>query len=223
MQESRAGRMRTILQTIGGVIVLVVVIVLIVKFRGCRDVDHLDGGTIVRVPDDTTFAPVHVKEYQPPSLPFSKKKLPVRLPKGMDEDDVARVVTLEIPPDTLGKKKRTIDVIETKKGDVLVSLDSGPFEVTVTEIVPPLISFSMRFGAGVTLGRKDGQNTFSPAVMFAPVEWSGWLEAPFLTADLEGLGVGGQARVYHDVYIGIAKLWRYEEGSRIKLDLAFMF
>ena len=169
------------------------------------------------VPHDPNFTPVIYGTYQPPSVPMlSSKKSGLKLPEGMSEKDVAKVTTIER---TEGKP---IDIIETKSGEIFIAKDSTIRSVRVTMFEAPVFSFDWRFGFGASLGYRE-RFQFSPSVTFAPLEWYGKLHAPTLTADLDGIGVGGQLRVYHDIYLGPAHVWRYDVGSQFKATVHYMF
>jgi hypothetical protein len=171
----------------------------------------------ITVQKDSTFAPIEHRSYQPSVLPFSSKKPPVKLPSNVRERDVERVVTVETEP---GKP---IDIIETKDGEVYVAKDTMISRVVVTKFQPPLFAFGLRFGAGLSVSRRGNQAVVSPSAVFAPLEWNGWLHLPSGVIDLDGIGVGGQARIYHDIYLGAAKVWRYDDGTALKLTATFMF
>jgi hypothetical protein len=205
-------------------LILAASIIALIIYRIERAVSHNDGATTINVPADSNFTPVENKSYRPPSLPFSPRKLPVKLPRGLKERDVKRVITIDVsgvpkhPP-------KEINVIETTSGAVFVQRDSSIESVSVTNVEPPILVFGLTFGVGATLGesRSGGRPELSPAGIFAPVQWDGWLHAPILVADLDGVGPGAEARLYHNIFAGAARLWRYDEGIQLKLLLSYVF
>ena len=198
-------------------LVFVGVIILFIVIRVTSWVTPPDVHTVT-VPKDTTFTPVEHQTYQPPSLPFTGKHSPVRLPSNVSEKDVERVVTVETD------SAHPVNIIETKDGEVYVAKDSTVKRITVTTFTPPLFSFGLRFGAGLSVAKRGNQAALSPVGVFAPIEWSGWLHAPIGTVDFDGIGVGAQTRVYHDIFLGLSKVaWKFEGGDELKLTASFMF
>jgi len=180
------------------------------------------GGTpsqTIEVPSDSNFAPIVKQEYTPPSLPFIKGRMKGKLPKGIGERDVKKItdITLSNKP----KKDETISIIETKNGNIFVAKDSSVKSVTVIEFEPPIMSLQIGFGAGLSLDYKCKR--ISPAAIFAPIEWIGWLHIPVVSADLDGVGLGAQARVYHNIFVGAANHWRYDSGTQVKFLLTYNF
>ena len=197
----------------------ITLLVVLNRFKGCPfNQDSLQSTT---VPSDSNFAPTTRKNYQPPSLPFSKRRLDVALPKGLKEKDVRKVTSIEVSNVPAHPPKK-IDIIETRSGETFVGRDSSIRSISITIVQPPILSFSLRFGFGSTLARSKNAVTASPAAVFAPVEWSGWIHAPTLVADFDGIGPGAQLSVYHDIYAGASRLWLYEGGDKIKLSLVYM-
>jgi hypothetical protein len=174
----------------------------------------------VYTPADTNFTPVVERSYRPPSLPLSKRTSGTKLPRGLKEKDVRRVVTLTIQDVEKNSPKR-IEIVETHAGEVYVHHDPSVESVEVTSFEPPVVSFALRFGVGLSAGRVDNRATFAPVAFCAPIEWYGWLHAPIATAELAGVGVGAQARIYHELFIGAVKLWRYDEGMQAKITLSY--
>jgi hypothetical protein len=117
---------------------------------------------------------------------------------------------------------KKIDIIETITGQVYVGRDPSVKSVAVTAVEPRLLSFGLRFGCGLSISRPDQEFALSPAAVFAPVRWSGWIDAPTLVADFAGFGPGAQLQIYHDLHLGAARLWLYQGGSRAELTLVYM-
>jgi len=129
---------------------------------------------------------------------------------------------VDLAPDSSGGPGRRIDIIETKEGEVFVSKDGEITGVSVTDVKPRLLAFPLRLGVGLSIGRRDSNPRFSPVVVFAPVEWAGWIHAPIASADLDGIGIGLQLQVYHDIFLGVTRVWHYEDGVSLKATIAFM-
>lgn len=201
------------------IIACATIIIIVAQIRNCGSNDQ--GGVIV-APVDTNFAPVTHETYRPPSLPFSKKTSGVELPKGVKEQDVQRVISVEVR-DVPKEPPKRIDIIEMKTGEVFVHKDSSISDVTVSTFEPPVFTFQLKFGAGVSIGKAGSGLRFSPAALFAPVEWAGWIQIPALGADLDGMGLGAQIKVYHDFSVGALRLWRYDGGAKIKLTISYVF
>lgn len=210
--------MRDTLKYIAVIVASAAVIVFVARLGSCGEKSV---GTVA-VPDDPNFAPVARGTYQPPSLPFSNTTSGVELPEGMKEKDVARVISLEVRDVAKDPPKR-INVIQTKRGDILVHKDSSITGVTVTTFEAQVFAIGMRFGLGLSMGKGADRLSFSPVALFAPIEWLGWLHAPIIAADLDGVGVGAQAQVYHEIFIGVVRLWRFDEGTQAKIVLTYAF
>jgi hypothetical protein len=201
------------------IVACVTSLVILNRLRGCASVQ--EGHRSRTDAPDSSFAPVTRDSYQPPSLPFSERRLGVKLPRGVSETDVKRIVSVEvtnIPP--LQVKK--IDIVETMSGQVIVERDSSVKSVNVTTVEPRLVSLEFRSGAGLSLSRDGSRTVLSPAGVLAPVRWSGSIDAPTLVADLDGIGPGAQLQVYHDIHLGAARLWRFDGGYQAKLTLIYM-
>jgi hypothetical protein len=211
--------MKLQLKHLAGVLLVGLAIVLIVKVNSW--INPPDEPHTIVVPGDSAFTPIEHDHYQPPSLPFTGKKSPFKLPSNVSERDVDRVVTVETRGDSSGK--HPIHIIETKDGEIYVEKDSTISRVTVTEFQPPLFSFGLRFGGGLSVSKHGERAVVSPCAVFAPLEWSGWLHLPTAVVDLDGMGFGAQARVYHDIFLGISNLKRYDEGTMLKASLVYMF
>jgi hypothetical protein len=183
-----------------------------------------DSSTVTVVtPKDTNYAPVTHKDFQPSSLPFLKKKSSgVKLPAGISEKDVEKIISVavkDVPKDSC----KRIDIIQTKDGEVFVHKDSSVESVIVTRFIPPLMDWDLRLGYGLTaaLAPSSSKLTASPALIVAPLCWSGWLDAPMFLADLDGIGLGAQARLYHDIFVGAAGVWRYDTRAQAKITLSY--
>jgi len=210
---------KVILKSIALLIIIGFLIYGIVKIQSCN-VNPVDENG-VSVPADTNYNPVTEQEYTPPSTPLSSKKLPVQLPKGVREKDVETVTTITMKPEH-GKPSQKFDIIRTKEGETFVRKDSTIESVSVTTIAPPFMDWGIHFGAGITAGKSESVK-LSPSLCVAPVQWFGWLQAPAGYLDIEGVGPGLQAKVYHDIYIGAAKIWKFEGGEQLKLTIQYMF
>lgn len=208
------------LKYIAAIVALITAIIVIARIRSCTS--EPEGAQSVVVPIDSNFVPIGYGSYRPPSIPFVKGKLTAKLPQGMDESDVRRIVSIELQP-TVESSRRTISVIETTRDEIYVARDSAIKSVSVVNVQPQIVSFDLKFGVGLSVGIWNDRPGFSPAAAFAPVEWLGWLRAPVITADIDGVGIGAMARIYHDIYLGGARCWRYDTGNQSKITLAFIF
>ena len=192
------------------------------RFGGCGNSD--DNIVTTNTPEDSNFIPIQHKEYRPSSIPGVKGNLGTKLPKGVSESDVKEVFSIELAPDSPSEKPKHIDIITTKDGEVFVGKDSSLIRsITVTTIQPKILAFGFRFGAGLSAYRASEKVKVSPSGFVAPLEWNGWLQAPIGVVDLDGVGPGIQAKLYHDVYVGIAQIWRYDLGTESKVTVSFMF
>jgi hypothetical protein len=179
---------------------------------------------------DSDFVSNIEQKYQPPSTPFSNKKSGFKLPAGVKETDVARVVSIALTParphpnPLLRGEGNTIDVITTKDGQTFVGKDSNLIKsVTVTDFEPPIARTVLKFGIGASVGLRDDKFSLSPSVVFAPQEWYGWIHVPVLTADLYGAGVGGQFKFYHDFYLGAVYHYSWSAEKSVRATVHFVF
>jgi len=191
-------------------------IYVIVTVRSCVDGRMPEDGAILHVPKDSGFSPIAQQEYRPPSLPFSRRRLQVKLPAGVSERDVRRVVTVRVR-DSSGARR--LSIIEARSGETYVPRDSAILGVEVTDVLSPIFAVGVRFGIGLTAT----PTRLSPAAFLALVEWDGWLQVPVAVADLDGLGIGGQLRIYHDICFGATHLWRFDQSTQAKATLSIMF
>ncbi len=211
------------LESLAVILVCVVILVLMFKLERCGEENpHAASGGSVVVPRDTSFAGIRQESYRPPSVPFSSKHLPAKLPEGVSERDVRQVTTIEVRSVPANPPKK-IDIVETNEGDVYVMKDSSIVSVTLTTIEPPIFVLQARLGVGASFAPAGGNLTISPAVGFFPVEWLGWLELPAAFADKDGVGLGAEARIYHDIFAGVSHLWRYGGTSQVKFTCMYNF
>lgn len=201
-----------------GIVLLIVAIAAILRVNSCVNDWHGVGRLNVDVPRDSSFMPTDHRHYQPPSLPGLSTLVgsppPAKLPKGVRERDVHRVVSLE-----LRERKKSIGIIEMKDGTVFVAKDSAIQNVTITDYEAPILSFGIFPGIGLSLGPQR----VSPLAKISLIELWGIGRLPMLTADLDGAGIGGEFRLYHDIYIGSALVWRYEDMTARSLKLTINY
>jgi len=205
------------LKYIAIIIVATTMVYALIRLQSCEKPDQTE--EYVAIPPDTNFAPVVHQTYRPPSLPFSKKSSGVTLPKGLSESDVKRVIRVGIKD---VRDEKIVDVIETREGQVYVYRDSSIFSLRVLNFEPAVFRLGLRFGIGIDLAARNQSARVSPAAVFAPFQWLGFVHLPTIVADLEGVGVGGQIRLYHDIFFGAARIWRYDEGTQAKITLVYM-
>lgn len=207
--------------TIGVVVIICLGLVFVIatKISSCgRMPDTV--ASVTETPKDTNFTPVTHDAFQPSSLPFEKKQFPVKLPEGTNEEDVSRIVTVETHH---GTDTTDIHIIETNKGDVFVEKDSTITKLEVTTIEPRLFQFQSRFGLGFTIGWHSDSYKLSPSASFDPLRWSGWLDLPIATVDLDGIGVGAQAKIYDNIFLGVNQTWMFQGGNEVKAGIRFVF
>lgn len=212
--------MQTSLKYIAIIVACGTLIVMVVKLRSCGTSPNQSA--TISVPADSVFAPIVSRSYQPPSLPFSKKTIGIKLPKGITERDVKKVTTVTVR-DVPHEPSKRINIIETNSGETFVEKDSSVESVIVTRVQRPLFVVGLSFGFGISIGAtSENRPGVSPLAIVAILEWFGDLHAPVLVADLDGIGIGGQYRLYHDVFVGASRCWRYEGGSRVKATVAYV-
>ena len=206
----------------GVVIAAILVVVVIVRVNSCMDT--LQGVETNRTvtPADSNFNQIEHQVYRPPSLPFSKNTSGVKLPQGVREKDVARVTRLK----WRGFEHPT-DVIELKTGEVLVEKDAELEDVTILEFAAPIMQLGLFPAAGISFPSSSRSRTgvVSPVGSLALVEWYGVVRLPSLSVDLDGIGVGAQVKLYHELYAGPLVLWRYEDTKEtmVKITLQYNF
>lgn len=215
--------MNKTLQYIAIIFVVALAIVVLAKLRSCKpEPQDLTGGTIT-VPADKNFMPVEHRTEQPSSWPWAKDKTPMKLPEGVKEKDVKQIISVKLEPTDSSSKGKTIDIILMNAGEIFVRNDSAIKSVTQTVIVPPLLDLRMTLGIGLSLSRQNESFRVMPTGTFSPARWAGWLRAPQLVVDLDGIGAGASVKLYHDIDVGAAKIFNYGEGSQLKLTLTYNF
>jgi len=227
---SSPAKMTTVLKYIAVIVVCYTLILTVFEVRGFLTNFGKTNSVkfhSVETPKDTNFTSVTRQSYRPPSLPFSKKKLPSKLPQGVSEQDVKNVISITIH-DVPHEPPKQIDIVQTKNDEFFVLKDSSISGVTVTTVEPRIFAAHMAFGLGITMdigriGLRPAPGIVLPSVVVSIFQWSGWLHAPDLIADLDGVGVGAQARVYHRIFLGVVRTWSYGmTGAEIKATLSFM-
>lgn len=183
-------------------------------------------------PADSSFTPIDHRSYTPPLLPALSKRSAVppvtKLPRGVRERDVRRVVQLEwkgVPAPT--------NIIELKNGEVFVEKDSPLERVTVVDYNPPVLALGLFPGIGVSLGLEKGnvgepwrnRAKLSPVLKASFVEVCGTVKLPMIAADLDGAGIGAEWTIYHDIAIGAALFGEYSNLNQrsFKVTLQFNF
>ena len=208
-----------------GVIALVAVTVLIAIFKisSCFSPEPVTiaGNTVT--PVDSGFNPITTNTYIPPSFPFSEKKIPVKLPWDVNETDVKKVITVDLIDTTSGDIPQRIQIIETNEDEIFVQKDGRIEKVEVLTVKPPFFRFSLDAGLGLSAAWESPIVKCSPIVVFAPLRWAGWLDAPVLAADLFGVGAGAQGRLYHDIFIGAGAFYGYGGDRRVEAFLTYNF
>lgn len=181
----------------------------------------------VVIPADSGFVPIVQREYKPPSTPFERPQRPnVRLPRGVSEKDIRRtvIITKSQRVRTSGEllASDTTRLIELKSGKVLVQAEDGvDINVQETMFVPPILGWSLFVSGGVSIGRDEERFVLSPVLGFAPLEISGVLQLPLITADLYGIAAGFGVR-QSNLVIGLSSHWRFDDAKRgVKLSIHY--
>jgi len=182
------------------IIVALTIAYVCLTLKDCGSGRQEAGRTVV--PADSAFLPVVRREYRPNPLPFSHSSKPVpKLPKGISENDVARVITV------LNHTKGTVaSIIETKNGDVFSPKQQDSISISVTDYLPPFVEFGLKAGIG---GSVDVALKFSPSACVSVLKWYGLVDAPVAVADIYGVGLGIGFKLYHDIYMMPAVRWQY--------------
>ncbi len=213
--------MNKILKIIATIFVLGLAIYIVALWRGCGKPDNVKSVTVT--PKDTSYAPVTITEYTPSSLPHflqpHKKELYGALPMGVSESDVDRIITIPMSDST----KKPVHIIETKQGEVFIEKNPVFKDVEITIVKPKLFAFTLTPGLGISAGRKDDKFQISPSACLSLMEWSGFLQIPTLYADIYGVGLGGQVKLYHDIYIGLEEHLNFSSGKDIRLNIHSTF
>lgn len=219
--------MKDYLKYITWIVLAVVALVIVFRVTGL-----FKGGTsedvTITTPSDSTFLPIHKREFKPPSIPFERRtKPPVRLPKGVRERDVARAIVITKSgrgrtSSDLTALRDTTRMIELKNGAIFVEGVEGT-ETRVEEItyVPPILSWDFFTSAGVSIGRSEERFLFSPMLAVSPLQISGVVQLPLLIADINGVGIGAGYR-YDNFVFGITSHWQFENKQQgIRLFIAY--
>jgi hypothetical protein len=154
-------------------------------------------------------------DYRPNPLPFTHRSKPVsKLPKGISENDVTRVITIA------NHTKGTVtSIIETKTGDVFSPKQQDSISISVTDYLPPVVDFGLKAGIG---GSVDLSLKFSPSACISILKWYGLVDAPVAVADIYGVGIGVGFKFYHDVYLMPAVRWQYGTlGKSLILNVSY--
>jgi hypothetical protein len=208
--------MKDTLKYIAIIVACIVGAIALVRLGSCggRDSDEVT----TRIPQDSSFAPVTEREMRPRSTPFEKpSNAPARLPKGLTEANVARIVRVvkRIPVDSSHSILDTTSVIVTKGDQVFVPKQEGiQTAVEDTKFAPPIFRFGTFASVGISLVKLGIPNLeVSPSIAIAPLEILGKIQLPLITADLQGVGIGVGYR-YKDFVFAIAGHQRFENARR---------
>jgi hypothetical protein len=212
----------------------VLLVYLLAQLRSCSSHNRVAD---VLTPADSNYSPIRVEHYRPSSLPFGTHPIPpliqggdaITLPRGVKEKDVKRVITIALKSLPMQKGDGLIDIVEMKDGSVYTPKDSAVAAVTIREFDPPIFDLAMRFGIGISVGTtfppEAGENraTFAPCASFAPVQWFSTVNLPVLNVDWDGVGAAFDARLYHDIFLGAARQWKYDGDNAVKATVCFYF
>ncbi len=220
-------QMKDLLKYGSWLVVAIVALILGLRVAAFLDHDSSQEQTVF-TPADSSFAPVVKKDYRPASTPFERPSKPVaKLPKGVSEKDVKRVITVtkDTPADSAGNvTKDTTQIIETFDGKIYIPKEDGKATtVEETRYVPPIFAFDLFTSAGITLTMRDNKVVVSPMVAIAPLQVLGHVQLPLVGADLEGIAAGIGYR-YDKFMLGSVVHWSGKDLTRsVKLTIHFCF
>jgi hypothetical protein len=208
--------MKDALKYIAVILTCIVGAIALFRIGSCGDGNG--GDVSVRIPADTGFVPVTERELRPRSTPFEgASNVPVKLPKGLAEGDVARIVRVvkRIPINSSRSVLDTTAMIITKADQVFVPKQDGiQTSVEDTKFVPPIFRFGIFASVGISLVKLGIPNLeVSPSIAIAPLEILGKIQLPLITADLQGVGIGVGYR-YKDFVFAVAGHQRFEDAGR---------
>lgn len=189
--------MKSVIDDIALILLAAGMIVAALVVKDCiRTEDH--EAVTIAVPSDSSFAPVVHRGYRPPSTPFERpSKVPVRLPKNVQEKEIARIVIVaKMLADSLGRRRMdTTALIETKRGDLFVDKQEGRVSsVEVIDYLPPILAFDLVGHLGLSLGL-GRELTPSPLVGLSFISLYDHIQLPVVFGDVKGLGLEVCARV----------------------------
>jgi hypothetical protein len=198
-------------------IILACIVGAIVLFRIGSCGDGSTDETTTRIPSDSAFVPITERTLRPRSTLFEgASKTPARLPKGLSEGDVARIVRVvkRIRVDSARSILDTTSVIITKADQVFVPKQPG-IETSVEDIkfVDPILHFGLFPSIGISIAKLGIPSEVSPSIAIAPLEILGKVQLPLIAADLNGVGVGIGWR-YKDFVFAVAGHQRFEDAGR---------
>lgn len=184
------------------IILAVIVGALVVGLRNCGNPPRQMAGVVT--PLDSNYLPVRVEQYRPPSLPFEHANPPVkRLPVGVREKDVRRVVTI-------AKISGPLQLVETNDGMIYLPKDSSTSSITVTNYLPPVFEFSPEIFGGISLGLGGESFSVLPSAGISVFNMCGSLHVPVIAVNPYGLGVGAGVQVIGNYYVGFSRdLWNW--------------
>lgn len=204
------------------VLALAVVIILLLGDRlRCRPGDE---GFIVHAPPDSSYMPVLRRQYSPPppligGLTTRRSAAPLKkLPQGVAELDVQRVVRLRIKD-----SNKPVTIVELRDGSVLVERDSVVEVVEVIEYERPAVAFGLFPGIGITGTMRGGDARVVPMLKLSFAELFGRVRLPMVVADTDGIGLGVETRLYHDLFIGAGVFATYSNLAHRQLKATLEF
>jgi hypothetical protein len=227
MDTVEAKKVKDVLKYGAWIVVAVVALVFGLRIVNLFEGDH-SGEHTVFTPADSNFAQVVKKDYRPASTPFERPSKPVvKLPKGVSERDVKRLITVtkETPADSAGTVHiDTTQIIETFDGQVYVPKEEGKTTtVQETHYTPPIFAFDLFGSAGITVTRRENKVVVSPLLAIAPLQVLGHVQLPLIGADFEGVAAGAGYR-YDKFMLGLVAHWSGKDLSRsVKLTVHYCF
>jgi hypothetical protein len=206
--------MKDYLKYFSVIVVAITIAYICITVKDCGAVEDSSGRVII--PADSGFLPSIHHNYRPKSTPFEKPIKPVsRLPKGIKESDVKRVISVRKP-----KLNDTTVIIETRDDGIFIPRqDSIEAQVSVTDYLPQILSFGIYPAIGLTL---DVQMQFSPSVSICFLKIEGKILAPVFAADIRSVGIGIGYQFYHEISVSAISMWNYSDLQRtIKLEVSY--
>jgi hypothetical protein len=169
-------------------------------FRDCGTVGT--SADRVEISPDSAFRPITKRDYRANPLSFKKDSKPaLKLPAGKKQSDVARTIAV-----VNHAKGDTTIIIVMKDGGTLVPKTADSASVLVTEFLPPVVTFGLTAGIGASV---DLSRQWSPAAVVSLFKWYGVVDAPVAIADLQGVAIGADFKLYHDIYVAPAVRWQF--------------
>lgn len=173
--------------------------------------------TIKKESPDNTFVSANETSLRPKSIPFEPTTKPiVREPNNVPQSEIARTYRV-ITKDSSGHKDTTSLTI-LKNGQALADNKNGQVQEFLTqEYLPPVLSF----GLFTKLGIDGNIEKISPMAAISFMEIYGIVQLPVFSLDLQGIGIGLDAKILNSVSLGMMYHddWNTNKGIRLTLSI----